>query len=155
MTKITAPAGSVVQTSAGHAQITFAAVVPASMSPTTTNLAADVDLSDGLAHDGPSKSCVAGTWELDGCLQIQDGGGSTYTAKLWDGTTVARSAKVLFASASGGPLQILLHAFVSPGSTTTYKLTVTSDHASGGTDTLKKDVGLGNNATYLMAKKIG
>lgn len=66
--------------------------------PLTNSLAADVNLNNVANYfDGPSVAQgTVGTFLATGTVVVSDvGGGTTFNIKLWDGTTVIASARML------------------------------------------------------------
>lgn len=123
----------------------------------SAQLSADVAITTaGTYYDGPSVSLAAGTWLVIATLTFNSTTGSSANmAKLWDGTTVAASSGTqrMISSAFNG--EITLTAIVSPGSTTTFKASATSD--VGGAGSIKAALslyGVGNNASGILAVKI-
>lgn len=99
---------------------------------------ADVTMTTaGTYYDGPSVSCTAGTWFLVGQCFVLAGttAGRVFTAKLWDGTTATSiTSFATQGTAQNSQTPFHLAGIVTPGSTTTYKLSATS---SVNSDTLK------------------
>jgi len=91
----------------------------------TTRLAADVTMSTANTYyDGPSLSLGPGTWLILGTVELYSASATTpqYTAKLWDGTTTYAVGQFEAPGSASNPIQINLHAIVSPVGTTTYKV---------------------------------
>lgn len=105
-------------------------------------------------YDGPSMSCAAGTWLLIASVLVSGVAASdTVTAKLWNGTTVAASTQRDVAT--NGIIGVSpLVAVVSPGSTTTYKVSVACNGSSGTIKAAATVNGAGNNASTLVGIKI-
>ena len=125
------------------------------LTSSTNQLSADVTVtSANTYYDGPSLSLAAGTWLLTAAITVADLNESClWTAKVWDGTTVASS--IQGANLSGGALSMTLSAIVSPGSTTTYKVSAASNGTNGVIRAAASTNGAGNNASSLTAVKIG
>jgi len=106
-------------------KVKWASAGAASLTSQTANLSANVSMpSANTFYDGPSITLAAGTWLLIGQVSIEDPGanGGRNTAKLWDGTTVSTS--VDSTQPSGSTIGMTMSAFVSPASSTTYKVSV-------------------------------
>lgn len=134
-----------VQTTAGAPAITTA----------TNNLAADTVLTNANTYyDGPSISLVAGTWLVTGTVTCEDpgSGGGVLTAKLWDGTTTAASTEVQVAAGLTGSLS--MSAIVTPGGTTTYKISVARTVANGRITATASSNGAGATASHIRAIKV-
>jgi hypothetical protein len=139
----------------GSAWVTLGGAV--SLTSSTNQLSSAVTMtSTNTFYDGPSLSLAAGTWLLLASIYIAPGTATgDVTAKLWDGSAAFASA---FATPGGTNLaiQMALSAVVSPGTTTTYKVSAARD---GGTGTWTIGAaaganGAGNNASTLVAIKI-
>lgn len=107
-------------------------------------------------YDGPSVSLAAGTWFVCGSVLVALDVDSDFVAKIWDGTTIAAAGQQ---RVRGVAAQCTLAAIVSPGSTTTYKVSVS--HNSATTKTLKaagfasNTVATGNKVSWIFAVRIG
>ena len=87
--------------------------------------------------------------------QVQvEGGYANYTAKIWDGTTASSSGEDQNTTTSA-PAHIVVAAIVSPGSTTTYKVSLACDAAGQAIKAAVLHNAAGNNATSIFAMKIG
>jgi hypothetical protein len=75
-----------------------------------------------------------------------------FVAKLWDGTTVESSAQAT--TSNGFVIALTVSGIVSPGSTTTYKITVTGNGASSLIKAAATVNGAGNNASHIRAIRI-
>jgi len=133
----------------------------AGLTTVSAALSGDVTMtSAGIFYDGPSVSCVAGTWLLLSGVVITTAAGSpaNCTAKLWDGTTVAASTEVTLIlggwpiGVCGGFLSVA--AIVTPGGTTTYKISAAQQAAGGLIKAATPDYGAGNNASYMRAVRL-
>jgi len=119
-------------------------------------LSSDVTMaSPNVFYDGPSLSLAAGDWFISGALTLTSllaGGGNTL--KLWDGSTVTSSA---FADiAANGDTHMAISGVVHPTGTTTYKLSVACNAVSSSAIKAAARInGAGNNASYMVALKIG
>jgi len=85
------------------------------LSPITASLGADVTLNNtGTYFDGPSVAQgTSGTWFVSGTVTVFDtGAASTFSVKLWDGTTVIASCQGVSESASH-PLSLSLSGFIA------------------------------------------
>lgn len=83
----------------------------------------------GTYYDGPSVSLAAGTWLAVGQCFVNCGTTAVrnLTAKLWDGTTAfAVNTHEIVGTGAAGQVGFPLSAILSPGSTTTYKISATS-----------------------------
>jgi hypothetical protein len=132
----------------------WATPAAASLSTASAQLGADVTLgSANTYYDGPSVSLAAGTWLLVAALMVQNtSSASDFTGKLWDGTTVASSGQVSCASSYAG--QLPLCALVTPGSTTTYKVSVACSATGGKIKAAATNNPAGNTASTLVALKV-
>lgn len=124
----------------------------ATLTSSSNYITGDVTMTTaGTFYDGGSLSLAAGTWLLFGQISVLASSNSlrTFEAKVWDGSTVYSRA---FHNGTGtaGPDRAALSvsAIVTLGSTTTVKVSVTSNTNS---DTIKHDTSTG---TYLHAVKI-
>ena len=129
---------------------------------TATNaLSGDVTMtSANTYYDGPSVTLAAGTWLLNGTVTLLSAAGTTavnYTCKLWDGTTTTSSseggARVTGTSATQ-KVSIALSGIVSPGGSTTYKVSCASTGASGALKATASDNGVSNTASTLNAVRL-
>lgn len=127
----------------GGTFITASAVLGADVAMTLAN----------TYYDAVTVSLAAGRWYMVGFAQtIAPGVAHNHTAKLWDGTTNFASGMVAI---GGNFAHTGVAAIVTPGSTTTYKLSVAS---SGTGDTIQAATTgnpAGNTATHLVAIKVG
>jgi hypothetical protein len=99
---------------------------PPSLSSVSGQLTGDVTMANANQfYDGPSVSLAAGTWLLNSTVTFDGVSGQELTAKLWDGTTVAAAAQMR--SGSSQLFAISLTAIVSPGTTTTYKVSMAAN----------------------------
>jgi hypothetical protein len=126
-----------------------------SLTSSSNYLASDVTMTtNGTYYDGPTLTLAAGTWLLTGSVYVFASSTAirTWSAKLWDGTDspVAEGVWVVVGTGAPGAATIPMSAIVTLGSSTTYKISVTSTVNS---DTLK-----GNSSSiggsYLNAVKI-
>lgn len=125
-------------------------------------LTGDVTLtSAGTFYDGPSISCVAGTWLVSGSvivLNSSSGGNATAVAKLWDGTTAYKAGEQTH-TVDNASITFSFAAVVVLGSTTTLKISVTH-HTTSGTagkilaTPLNDNTGLTNKASSITAVRI-
>ncbi len=108
-------------------------------------------------YDGPSVSCAAGIWLLIAQATVTRGGsGGNVNMKLWDGTTVISASEGRSAGASGDPVTIQVFGIASPGSPTTYKISLAADQP---TQTIKatpttNNTGETNKTTVVLGVKI-
>lgn len=125
--------------------------------PVTNQLASDVTCTNANQdYDGPTVTVGAGTWLLIGVVQLYNVTGGNYhqwTARLWDGTTTYASG-IMTQYDNSSVVQVTLCWVVSPGGSTTYKMSARCTTAGG---TIRRRVenapvgGLGNNASSLVA----
>lgn len=125
----------------------------ASLTTASAQLSADVAMaSANTYYDGPSVSLAAGTWLVYTSVHVRGGSSGGVTMKLWDGTTVAISG---YSGLSGEPsVQMALSWPVSPGSTTTYKV---SAAGSGSGYSIRAQAALnaaGNTCSSICAVKV-
>lgn len=135
---------------------TWAAPAAVSLTTAEAALSGDVDIpSSGTFVDGPSVSLAAGTWFIVASVHVENIDGSTNNAiaKLWDGSTVEASGQS-FMAVTNNPVQITLAGIVAPGSTTTYKVSVTDSRGNATIRAATVTSGVGNNASYIRAVKI-
>ena len=121
----------------------------------TAALGADVAMTAGNTYyDTVSVSLAAGTWMLVAEVEVVGANAIGISAKLWDGTTVFRSGSFTVAvnTYTG---HITMAAIVTPGSTTTYKISVAGNTTGGTAKAAMTLNGAGNNATALTAVKVG
>jgi hypothetical protein len=117
-------------------------------------LGADVTMgSANVYFDGPSIVLTTGRWLILTTITMNSGATSAanFTAKLWNGTTVAGSSQTQ-APQTNTDSSITLSALVTVGSSETWKVS-----AANGTNTTGKikaattTNGAGNNATAIRA----
>jgi hypothetical protein len=128
---------------------------PVALSQVSNALTADVTMTNANQYyDGPSVSCVAGTWLLVGSVTVYNSSGASvpFTAKLWDGTTTFAAPEAGVPNASLGILA--LSAIVSPGVTTSYKISVASTTAGRAIKAAPNDNSPGNYASVLNGIRI-
>lgn len=122
-----------------------------------SHITSDVTMtSANTFYDGPSVSCVAGTWFLASSITLNPAQADQFTAKLWDGTTSFDATQV-YTPTANAPLCIRLVAIVSPAVTTTYKISVAAQSTA---NTIKatppsNSTGLTNLASGVVAIRIG
>jgi hypothetical protein len=109
----------------------WAAPTAAASLTTASNVqSADVTMTTaGTYYDGASVSLAAGTWLLVGQAHVLGSTTAvrTITVKLWDGTTAFSIATVaITGTGTAGNCSIPISALVTPGSTTTHKISATS-----------------------------
>lgn len=138
---------------------TWTLVGAASITTAAAALGADVTMTSlNTGYDGPSISLAAGTWVIWGAVNCMSSGAANFTAKIWDGTTGVSSGESTGSTTIGnGPISIPMPpTIVTPGSTTSYKITALANGGSG-TNKIKAaalDNGAGNNATQIFAFKV-
>lgn len=109
----------------------------------------------GTFYDGPSVSLTAGTWFLVGAVTMTPAAAPrTFSAKLWDGTTVESSGSAE-ATANDLGVSIALAGTVTVTTTTTWKISATAGANSGILKAATPLGGAGNNASHLRAIRIG
>lgn len=124
--------------------------------PVTTssnNLAAGVAMSvGGTYYDGPTLTLAAGTYLLVGTVTILNGANAMLVkGKLWDSTTIFGSTSAYIATANQA-VTMSMSAIVSPGGSTTYKISANSSSTSG---TLSGDDAVaGEHPSHLRAIKV-
>ena len=122
----------------------------------TAHLSADVAMTTANSpYDGPSVSLSPGTWDLSGHAVVTSGASAAFvTAKLWDGSTNVVATGEQTPGSGGYTASVFMCGVVVVSSTTTFKIT-----ATGGANNILRaacpDYGAGNNATYIVAVKIG
>ncbi len=82
--------------------------------PITNSLGADVLLNNTANYfDGPSVAQGStGTWFVSGTVVVSDtAGGDFFSAKLWDGTNIIASARIITAAAANTPGLVALSGF--------------------------------------------
>ncbi len=106
-------------------------------------------------YDGPSVSCVAGTWLLQSTITTLNstGGGSITTLKMWNGTTVY-AASECFVQFGSQNYSLSLVAVVVFASTTTVKCSVAFNNANGTIAWRTANNGTVSPASVLVGVKI-
>lgn len=149
---------SILQTLAGV--LTWAGLTTAS-----ALLGTDVTMTtNGTWYDGASVSLAAGTWIVIVWMTVVSPGSVSNSAgkatlRLWDGTTTFGSIEgnqYIGTSGTGGPIALTVPAIITLGGTTTIKGSASG--AGGGVGTIKAaapDNGVGNNATGILAVRVG
>jgi hypothetical protein len=133
--------------------------------PSLTNLvgqlSADVTMTTASTfYDGPSVSLTAGTWLLNGSVDLQTTSTASavnFTCKLWDGTTVKAAGYVAIgavASAAVRNEQMALTGIASPTGAATWKISCTSTTASQIIKAAPNNNSPGNYASTLTAVRI-
>lgn len=119
----------------------------------SNNLAAGVAMSvAGTYYDGASVSLTAGTWLVYATATVGNGANAMLIkGKLWDGTTAYGSSKAYVATANQY-VAVSMSALVTPGSTTTYKISVNSSSTSGTLAGDDDEAGL--HPTHIRALKV-
>jgi hypothetical protein len=150
---VSLPAGSIAGAALAAGAVTSD---KASLSTGSAAISSDVTMtSANTFYDAASVSLVAGTWLIIGKVVVLTGSTATdYTAKLWDGTTVLDSAELGVTANLVGELTMM--AIVSPGSTTTYKVSAAANQTG---DTIKatpvnNGTGATNTASSIRALRI-
>lgn len=136
--------------------IKWAAPSAVSLTTASAYLASDLTMTTAATnYDVVSLSLAAGTWLLLANLIGKANAASTYfAATLWDGTThVSDTWQDMTTTAHG--YSAALSAIVTPGSTTTYKLT--AQGGDNGNKILANPPALytsGNHGSYMLALKV-
>jgi uncharacterized protein YhdP len=124
-------------------------------------LSADVTMTTANTfYDGPSTALTAGTWLLNGSVDLQTTSTSSavnFTCKLWDGTTVGSagfSAIGATSSAAVKNVQMALTGIASPSGSATWKISCTSTTASQLIKAAPSSNSPGNYASTLVAVRI-
>ena len=124
-------------------------------------LSADVTMTTANTfYDGPSTALTAGTWLLNGSVDLQTTSVTAavnFTCKLWDGTTVGSagfSAIGATSSAAVKNVQMALTGIASPGGAATWKISCTSTTASQLIKAAPSSNSPGNYASTLVAVRI-
>jgi hypothetical protein len=135
--------------------VKWAAAGSSSLTTATSVLGADVTMtSANTYYDGASISCASGTWLL---LAQATGYNASFvtdfTAKIWDGTTTFASGSA-FQRTTTEAITICLCCLVTPGSTTTYKVSLAGDNASGLIKAAVIRNAAGNTATQITGIKV-
>lgn len=126
----------------------------ASISTESAALSSDVNITNANTYyDGPSLELDEGTWLVFGTVSLGTPP-ADFTAKLWDGTTVFASA-MSARGVNGFAVSISLAAIVSPTTTTIYKISAACDDPGGKILAAVTHNAAGNNASYMLAIKIG
>lgn len=119
-------------------------------------LATDVTMTtNGTLYDAVSLSLAAGTWLLIGNLGYEAPATSdacTAVIQTSGGTVI--SSGVCFLTTVNGNMTVPVSAIVSPGTTTTYKLSGVADDNAAHIKASSVVNGQGNNGTYLLAVKV-
>lgn len=93
-------------------------------------LAADVTMTTGgVFYDGPQVIVIPGTWLLIGKVTARPSpaGSTTYTSKLWDGTTTGiLDSTEMVSAGTNFPCEMTHTAVVTVTATTTFKISVTN-----------------------------
>lgn len=117
-----------------------------SLTTVESTLASNVNMpSSNTYYDGPSVSLSPGTWLLVGSVTLLANGTNTFSAKLWNGTTVESSGYGFNDST------ITLVGLVTVASTTTWKISASSQN--GGKTIMATTPGAG--ASRLVGIKVG
>jgi hypothetical protein len=120
-------------------------------------LAADVTIGSGGTYvDGPSVSLAAGTWLLVGTVFGYDSGGSPYFAvKLWDGASDVQDSGENSLPTANNVCKIALVGIAQIVTTTTYKISAAVRTSGKIVAATFDPASQGNNASQLIAVKIG
>lgn len=106
-------------------------------------------------YDGPSLSCAAGTYVFMGVVSMQRSGGPCwFTAKLWDGSTQIGDCPAAYSTTTGGGVALPLFGYAVLGSTTTIKISCSSDAAGAVILQTAAANGVPSKASHLIALKI-
>ena len=100
----------------GIATQTHPGLAAASAGPLTASISGNVALNNTANYfDGPSVAQgTVGTWFVSGTVTVQDAtaGQNLIDAKLWDGTTVIASARVVVVGSNTNQAPIALSGFI-------------------------------------------
>lgn len=124
----------------------------------TTCITAPVTMTTANTfYDGPSLSLTAGTWLVTGQATMTRSATTitAWTCKLWDGTNVTADSEETNPSQNPHTKSIALSGIVSPGSTTTYKISCTATTSSNTLNDTAPDNGATDKASCLSAIKVG
>lgn len=126
-----------------------------SLTTSTTYLTSTVAVTNANQfYDGPSLSLAAGTWLLLGELYPEaTSTNGAWTVRLWDGTTVASESQMHNTGGIQAP-SIFVAGLVSPGSTTTYKVSAACTGTGNRLQPTALNNGTANKACYLLAIKV-
>lgn len=127
-----------------------------SLSALTNNLSADVTMSSANTfYTGPSVTLSAGTWLLTGQVHAQNSNASqkAFTAKLWDGTTVAVSSSSNIGSGGFTSFPLSGVIVIASGSPV-WKIALASTGTGGTISAAVDNNSPGNNASTITAIKI-
>ena len=125
------------------------------LTATMNQLAADVTMTNANQfYDGPSLALAVGTYVLMASVLVFDtaAGGQAFTAKLWDGTTVASSTSLQVVASSIDVMSLV--AYVVVGSPATWKVSVAANVTAEKILAAAAVNGAGNNASTLVALRI-
>lgn len=127
-----------------------------SLSTVVASLSTNVAMSTSASFfDGPSISLTAGTWDIQGVVNVYDSTVATnIVGKLWDGTTVEASCTLTTSGANvSGPIP--LEGIVALATSATWKISCRDLNGTNGViSATSPAASQGNNASYLKAKKI-
>lgn len=138
---------------ASTAGVKWASVASGTLSSSSAYLSADVTMTTaGTYYDSAALTLSAGSYLLIGSVDVLavTAASRTWDAKLWDGTTkISQAQHTVPGSAAAGTVSLVIAGVVTPGGSTTYKISITStvngDHIQGGAPQDK--------ASYLIALK--
>jgi len=139
----------------GTAWVAVGGGVAGTLTSASTILAASVTMTNANTYyDGPSVVLAAGTWLVLAGVSIGvTGTGGGYTAKLWDGTTVATSA--YFGNVAGlAYFYLTLSTIVVLSVSATYKVSAASAGAGNTIQIAAATNTAGNNVSWINAVKI-
>lgn len=128
----------------------------ASLTVSENRLTGNVTLTQNTYADGPSLSLLAGTYLLDGHVELAPAAAGWVSAKLMNGSTCEDSSEGFVETGTAG-ISLPLQAYIVLGSTTTVKIQATSAASGGGTmftTIATNNTGATNKASYLRAVKI-
>ena len=104
-------------------------------------------------YDGPSVTLSPGTWIV--FAELLQVGGASITTKLWDGASSVLSSSETTGPGSGSPVFASLIGLVTLAVPATYKVSAASSNTGGAIKAAADRNGAGNNATTILAVKIG
>jgi hypothetical protein len=127
----------------------------AQASPIKASLSSDVALNSNLVYfDGPSVAQgSAGTWVVSGTVTVVDSSGpATFSAKLWDGTTVIASCTTTSFGANN-PVSLSLSGFLA-SPTGNLRISVIDANASPAGKIKANTSGNGKDSTIMAIRVV-
>lgn len=111
----------------------WASTAPVATASTSADISADVTMTTAnTIYDGPSITLGAGTWLIIGVVSVRVAGasGGSVTCYVRDATPTYYAQTGIWAGVNGAQTTGTMGVIVSPGSSTTYKLSATANVAS-------------------------